>query len=227
MRDLSLKSASNRIGYGSHPNNIEKKLNIGYNRYMDNIKKRRKGRVLTPKQLLFTAEYIKDFNGKSAAIRAGYSPRTAKETASRLLTNVNIYKVIRRNMDQRLEKARIEADYVLQRLVAIDRMSIDQILNDDFSVKPLSEWPQIWLEMLAGLDVKELHEGRGDAREMAGALKKLKWPDKLKTLELIGKHIDVRAFAEQHKHSHGLPDETIRTLRDVLKGTRRKEIMHQ
>lgn len=193
---------------------------------MNTSKIYKKDRVLNPKQLLFAAEYIKDFNGKNAAIRAGYSPKTAKEAASRLLTNVNIYKEISSNIEKRVENTRVEAEHVLQRLVAIDRMSIDQILNDDFSVKPLSEWPPIWLEMITGVDIKEPHGGRGDARELTGVLKKIKWPDKLKTLELIGKHINVRAFAEQHKHSHGIPDESIRTLRDVLKGARRKEVKH-
>ena len=193
---------------------------------MVTLNKHNKGSGLTPKQLLFSIEYIKDFNGKAAAVRAGYSSNTAKEMASRLLTNVNISAGISSNIEKRVERAQIEADYVLQRLVAIDRMSIDQIFNNDFSVKPLSEWPQIWREMITGMDVKELFEGRGDERKMIGCLKKLKWPDKLKTLELIGKHVHVRAFAEQHKYLHGVPDETIRTLRDVLKDARRKDVKH-
>ena len=146
--------------------------------------------------------------------------------ASRLLTNINISEEISSNIEKRAERVQIEADYVLQRLVAIDRMSIDQIFNNDFSVKPLSEWPQIWLEMIAGVDVKELYEGRADERDMIGYLKKLKWPDKLKTLELIGKHIDVRAFVEQRKYSHGVSDETILRLRDVFKNARSKEVKH-
>lgn len=49
---------------------------------------------LTAKQKRFCEEYVIDFNGKQAAIRTGYSPKTANEQASRLLTNVNVKKYI-------------------------------------------------------------------------------------------------------------------------------------
>lgn len=45
---------------------------------------------LTPKQALFVSEYLADFNGKAAAIRAGYSPKTAEQQASRLLRHVQV-----------------------------------------------------------------------------------------------------------------------------------------
>lgn len=45
-------------------------------------------RKLTPKQELFIIEYAKDFNATQAAIRAGYSPETARAQACRLLTKV-------------------------------------------------------------------------------------------------------------------------------------------
>jgi phage terminase small subunit len=42
-----------------------------------------------------------------------------------------------------------------------------------------------------------MFEGRGEDREMVGILKKIKWPDKVKNLELLGKHVSVMAFKEQ------------------------------
>jgi phage terminase small subunit len=42
-----------------------------------------------------------------------------------------------------------------------------------------------------------MFEGRGDNKELVGILKKIKWPDKVKNLELIGKHVDVNAFKER------------------------------
>ena len=57
---------------------------------------------LTPKQQRFVEEYIKDLNGTQAAIRAGYSPKTANEQAVRLLANVSIKTAI----DSELEKLR-------------------------------------------------------------------------------------------------------------------------
>ena len=45
---------------------------------------------LTPKQMRFVDEWLIDFNGKQAAIRAGYSAKTAEATAARLLRNVKV-----------------------------------------------------------------------------------------------------------------------------------------
>lgn len=74
-------------------------------------KKREVG--LTPKQRLFVAEYLVDLNATQAAIRAGYSKKTAKEQASRLLTNAHISDAIQKAFDKRIERTEIDADYVL------------------------------------------------------------------------------------------------------------------
>ena len=68
---------------------------------------------LTKKQAAFCAEYLKDLNATQAAIRAGYSEKTAKEQASRLLINVNIKKIVQKNMDARSKRTEITADYIL------------------------------------------------------------------------------------------------------------------
>ncbi|CAM8022893.1 hypothetical protein MOMOMMO210B_20105 [Morganella morganii] len=47
-----------------------------------------------------------------------------------------------------------------------------------------------------------MYEGRGDDREMVGLLKKIKWPDKVRNLELLGKHVHVQAFREQVSNEH-------------------------
>jgi single-stranded DNA-binding protein len=56
---------------------------------------RKKPKKITAfRQLLFVHEYLKDLNGKQAAIRAGYSPKTAESQASRLLRNVKVQNLI-------------------------------------------------------------------------------------------------------------------------------------
>lgn len=71
-------------------------------------------RKLTPKQKLFIKEYIVDFNGAQAAIRAGYSPKTARAIACALLTKVYIIAAIKRETDKRAERTEITQDYVLK-----------------------------------------------------------------------------------------------------------------
>ncbi|CNJ37952.1 terminase small subunit [Yersinia rohdei] len=161
---------------------------------------------LTDKQELFAREYLKDLNATQAAIRAGYSEKTANEQASRLLANVNIQSFVAGLKAERVEQVGIDAAYVLRRLVEIDQMDVLDIMTDEMSLKPVSEWPASWRRYLSGFDLAEMFEGRGEDREMVGILKKIKWPDKVKNLELLGKHVDVQAFKENVKNEHSGPN---------------------
>lgn len=156
---------------------------------------------LTDKQELFAREYLKDLNATQAAIRAGYSAKTAQEQASRLLSNVMVQARIAELKSDRNEQIGIDAAYVLRRLVEIDQMDVLDIVRDDLSLKPVTEWPPVWRRYISGFDVAEMFEYGGEygGKELAGILKKIKWPDKVKNLELLGKHVDVQAFKESIK----------------------------
>ncbi len=69
---------------------------------------------LTPKQEAFVREYLVDLNATQAAIRAGYSPKTAREQASRLLSNVNVMDAISAGKAARAERLEVTAEQVLQ-----------------------------------------------------------------------------------------------------------------
>lgn len=145
---------------------------------------------LNDRQELFCLEYIKDLNATQAAIRAGYSEKTAQPSASRLLLNVMIQKRIAELQEDRTNELKVDARYVLNRLLEIDQMDVIDILNDDGTVKPIRAWPKVWRTSLSGIDITEFMSEESSA----GALKKIKWPDKIKNLELLGKHINVGAF---------------------------------
>ncbi|EFE7673776.1 terminase small subunit [Escherichia coli] len=147
---------------------------------------------LTDKQELFACEYLKDLNGTQAAIRAGYSEKTANEQASRLLANVNVQKFVAELKTARVEQTGIDAAYVLRRLVEIDQMDVLDILLQNGELKPIKDWPKVWRTTLSGMDVVEMVSA-----DSAALLKKIKWPDKVKNLELLGKHVSVQAFKEQ------------------------------
>ncbi|PXW75966.1 phage terminase small subunit [Blastomonas natatoria] len=157
--------------------------------------------ALTPKQEAFVREYLIDLNATQAAIRAGYSAKTAKQQGQRLLTNVDVQAAVTDGQAKRAEQTGIDAAYVLNRLVEIDQMDVLDILDDAMSLKPVSDWPKVWRQYLSGVDVAEMFEGSGDDRRMVGILKKIKWPDKVKNLELIGKHVGVQAFKDKIEHS--------------------------
>lgn len=73
-------------------------------------------RELTPKQQRFVEEYLIDLNGTRAAIRAGYSAKTANQQAARLLANVNVQAAVSVARKEQSDKAKIDAGYVLDRL---------------------------------------------------------------------------------------------------------------
>lgn len=149
-------------------------------------------------QEAYAQEYTKcPENQTQAAINAGFSPNTAAVKASVMMRDERIQKRIAELMEERNKRLRVSADYVLLRLVEIDQMDVIDILNDDMSIKPVSEWPKVWRQYLTGFELADMFEGRGDEKELVGILKKIKWPDKVKNLELIGKHVDVNAFKER------------------------------
>ena len=152
---------------------------------------------LTDRQEMFCREYIIDFNATQSAIRAGYSENSAKVIGCENLTKPNIQAFLSKLMKERNERVKIDADYVLNRLVEIDTLDVLDIVDDKLNIKPIEQWSRAWRTSVTAIDVAELKES-GD---VIGFLKKVRMPDKLKNLELIGKHTDVNAFKERIDHT--------------------------
>lgn len=164
---------------------------------------------LTAMQEAYCQSYIKTPENQSqAAIDAGFSPNTAHVKASVMMRDERIQKRIADLMEERNKRMRVSADYVLMRLVEIDQMDVLDILNDDGGMKPIAEWPKVWRTSLSAMDIatikttqaslqKENGEADLSVEDVEHILKKVKWPDKVKNLELIGKHVDVNAFKER------------------------------
>ncbi|MFU4206721.1 terminase small subunit [Pseudomonas aeruginosa] len=151
--------------------------------------------ALTKKQRLFVDEYLIDLNATQAAIRAGYSPRRATEIGYQLLQRPEVAQAIQAAMAERSKRTEVEADYVIRRLREIDEMDVLDILEDDGSFRSIRDWPRAWRQFLSGIEIAELFEGRGDDRRIAGVLRKVKWPDKLRNLELLSRHVGTESAA--------------------------------
>lgn len=164
---------------------------------------------LTAKQARFVEEYLIDLNATQAAIRAGYSEKTAHSIGAENLIKPEIQNAIAEAQAKRSERTKIDADYVLQRLVAIDQMDVLDIMDDDGNVKPLRDWPKIWRQYISNIETISVDDGEG-------WLKKIKWPDKVKNLELLGKHISVGAFKDKVEHSGKFEIQSISDLMDEL-----------
>jgi phage terminase small subunit len=74
---------------------------------------------LGSRQERFVEQYLLDLNAKQAAIRAGYSPKTAEVQGSRLLRNAKVQRALRAAIDRRAAKVEIDQEWVLSRLALV------------------------------------------------------------------------------------------------------------
>ncbi len=145
---------------------------------------------LTSKQEVFCIEYLVDFNATQAAIRAGYSLKTAQSIGAENLRKPLIQSNIAKVMGSRTDSANVDAVYVLKRLKEIDELDVVDILDDSGNMRAIKDWPKAWRTSISGLDISEMMGGS----DIAITVKKIKWPDKLKNLELLGRHVDIKAW---------------------------------
>ena len=154
---------------------------------------------ITAMQEAYAQEYTKcPENQTQAAINAGFSPNTAAVKASVMMRDERIQKRIAELMEERNKRLRVSADYVLLRLVEIDQMDVIDILNDEGGLKPISQWPKVWRTSISAVDINRIRMAmKDDEEDIESTLQKIKWPDKVKNLELSGKHVDVNAFRDR------------------------------
>lgn len=86
---------------------------------------------MTKKQKRFVEEYLIDLNATQAAIRAGYSPATAKEIGCENLTKPNISEAISKAMAERSRRTGINQDRVLQELARIGFAKITDVVDPE------------------------------------------------------------------------------------------------
>ena len=83
--------------------------------------------ALTPKQQGFVDEYLVDLNATQAAIRTGYSEKTAYSQGQRLLKDVEIAAAVQTAMDKRAERTEITADFVLSGIREIAERCLQRV----------------------------------------------------------------------------------------------------
>jgi phage terminase small subunit len=145
---------------------------------------------LTLKQQKFVEEYLIDLNATQAAIRSGYAVSSARQIGSENLSKPYIQDAIAIAMQNRLQRVNLSADYVMQRLVAIDQMDILEIFYDNGQIKPLSDWPLVWRQSIGSFETIEI-SGKENEKVI---VRRVKLPDKLRNLEMLGRHTDIQAW---------------------------------
>lgn len=148
---------------------------------------------LTPKQKRFCDEYLIDLNATQAAIRAGYSSKTAAEQASRLLTNVNIQTYIQEKRQQLQQKTNITQERVLEEYAKLAFFDIGNAFDEDGRLKPLHEMDDATRHAIAGLESFDEVEQAGEETFKSGTVRKIKVWDKRAALDSICKVLGFNA----------------------------------
>lgn len=143
---------------------------------------------LTQKQKLFVEYYLANPNATQAAIKAGYSEKTAKSQGQRLLTNVDIRALV----EKRVETVAMSADEVLKELADIAK----------------ADWQDF-------IEVKR--DKFGDVVEVS-----MRLTDKIKALELVGKHHKLFTDKSEVTGAGGGPLET-RSTQIIIQGVQGNE----
>ncbi|WP_050698028.1 terminase small subunit [Anaeromassilibacillus senegalensis] len=163
--------------------------------------------ALKAKQKRFVEEYLVDLNATQAAIRAGYSPESAGSIGSENLHKPEIRTRIDKAMAERSKRTGINADRVLMELGKIAFINATDVINmDDATI--LSEANRDDTAAIASVKVKTIPGEDGD-----GVEREIRLADKLKALELLGKHLGLFTDKVEVK---GQIDTGQKKLEDIL-----------
>ncbi len=153
--------------------------------------------ALNPKQARFVAEYLKDCNATQAAIRAGYSAKTAEQQGSRLLGFAEVRKAVDEAMQRRAERTEVKAEDILRELLRLAMVDVGKAFDAEGKLLPLHEMPEDVRRAIAGVETTTITRDDGPVT----VLTKVKWWDKVRGLELLGKHLGL--YLERHQHDVG------------------------
>lgn len=148
---------------------------------------------LTPKQQRFVDEYLIDLNGKQAAIRCGYSPKTAEVQASRLLSIAKVGAAVSERREKLAEKAEITQEMIVAELAKIGFANMLDYVSITSGGEPFIDLSALNREQAAAIAemvVEDFKDGRGeDARNVRRIRFKLN--DKQTALVNLGKHLGM------------------------------------
>ena len=139
---------------------------------------------MTEKQNRFVEEYLIDLNATQAAIRAGYSVKTADQQASRMLTNVKVQTAIAKAMAERSKRTGVNQDRIVLELAKLAFVNMTDIVDKKGEIKDKATADD--LSCIESIKYKHSDTDSGSSVE-----REVKIGSKIKALELLGKHLGM------------------------------------
>ena len=148
--------------------------------------------TVTPKQSALISEYMVDYKGTAAALRAGYSPKSAAAQASIVLGLPHVQKEMVKRQGKIARKLDISAERVLEELGRIAFADVRELFDDNGNLIPIPELSRKVAATLAGVDIVA-KEGDPDAKGVRRTeySYKIKTWDKIAALEKLAKHLGM------------------------------------
>lgn len=153
--------------------------------------------ALTKKQQRFVEEYLIDLNAAQAAIRAGYSPTSARQIADENMSKPDIKNAIEKALAERSKRTGVNADRIILELAKIAFVNPTDVINmDEATIRGDANRDDT--AAISSVKVKTIPTEDGNITE-----REIKTYDKIKALELLGKHTGM--FTDKFKIEGAIP----------------------
>jgi phage terminase small subunit len=172
---------------------------------------------LTAKQLRFVSEYLIDLTAKQAAIRAGYSAKTAEVQGCRLLSHAKVAAAITEGQAKLAQESGITVKRIVDELAKIGSSNMLDYMTvgaDGLPYVDLSKLTRDQAAAIAEVTVDDFTEGRGENKRDVRRVR-FKLADKRAALVDLGKHLGM--FVDRHQHSGAV------TLVDLIRQSYQRE----
>jgi len=184
------------------------------------------GKELTAQEELFRDRYLLTANVAESALFAGYAQSVATSAAYTWVSESkcpdnkrHLLNAILKARLERSKETKIDANWLLQRLAEEADADVADIYTEEGSLKPVHAWPKIWRQgLVSGIDTQQDYAYEDGQKVPDGVTVKVKLSDRIKRLELIGRHIDVGAFKDSESQTvlikHIMPVPTCASVED-------------
>ena len=145
---------------------------------------------LTRKQKSFVLEYLKDLNATQAAIRSGYSEKTANIIGSQNLAKLNIRSEIEAKSAQKAEEAGVTIEKIVKESALIAFSDLSQFLVDCQTIEQPANWPDEVKRCIQSFKIIRTSTGSGE-NKTENVRTEIKLWDKVASLEFLGKYLGM------------------------------------
>lgn len=158
-------------------------------------------RRLTTKAQRFVAEYLRDSNGTQAAIRAGYSPHTARNQASQMLSNVKVRQAVQEGFDRLFRSCEISAERTMRQLANVAFFDPARLFDDTGRVLPLGSMPP---EIRNALETVTFESRSGGSGTDCTVVQRTRFGGRLAATVALAKHFSLFTFLDSGRWARHL-----------------------